>query len=187
MTKRIDLTGQTFGRLKVIELSHIHDQCIWLCVCNCGNMTRVEGRSLRKGITQSCGCYHREVAAKVCVFNGIIHGMSKSREYNSYMSAKNRCTNPNSQGYKDYGGRGIKFLFEDFEEFYDHIGPRPIGHILDRTANNGHYDFGNVRWVTPKLSVSNRRPKGTNKTGCKRMPNGGSYGRVFEAPISTGC
>nr|DAN76499.1 MAG TPA: Acetone carboxylase alpha subunit [Caudoviricetes sp.] len=35
--KRIDLTGQRFGRLTVIRYDHSeHDGAHWLCKCDCG-------------------------------------------------------------------------------------------------------------------------------------------------------
>lgn len=63
----IDLTGQIFGRLSVIEkqdedvLSNNKYHVIkWLCCCKCGNEVVVRGDSLRNGVTLSCGCYHKE-------------------------------------------------------------------------------------------------------------------------------
>ena len=69
----IDLKGQRFGRLTVIERSgtyrHYTDyweegamstQAIWRCVCDCGEETEVLGNNLRAGRTKSCGCLRRE-------------------------------------------------------------------------------------------------------------------------------
>ena len=86
-------------------------------------------------------------------------------EHTAYFAAKTRCTNPSSPSYHNYGGRGIKFLFTSFREFFDHIGPRPEGvHIsgraiysLERIDNYGHYELGNVKWATQKEQCNNRR------------------------------
>ena len=43
MGKFIDLTGQKFGRLIVLERSNICKKghtTFWLCQCNCGNIVR---------------------------------------------------------------------------------------------------------------------------------------------------
>ena len=64
MPKKIDLTGQTFGRLIVIrEYGRAKDGAVtWLCRClgrngdDCGKEVVVDGRNLRKGKTKSCGC-----------------------------------------------------------------------------------------------------------------------------------
>jgi len=81
-------------------------------------------------------------------------------EYNAYFKAKDRCTNPKSQAWPDYGGRGIKFLFTSFEEFLKEIGPKPTPkHTLDRLRVNEHYELGNVHWATWKEQANNRRLK----------------------------
>ena len=66
MGKRIDLTGQRFGRLTVIERrgSDKNKKALWLCKCECGNEVVVRGVSLTNGNTKSCGCYNSEKASK---------------------------------------------------------------------------------------------------------------------------
>lgn len=62
MPKAIDLTGQKFGKLTVIEkdkpyyTSGGHKQVKWLCKCECGNVVSVTSANLRSGNTTSCGC-----------------------------------------------------------------------------------------------------------------------------------
>lgn len=66
MAKFIDLTGQRFGRLVVIEKGEPHitsgGQYIttWKCKCDCGNITIVQAPKLKKGHTTSCGCIVKE-------------------------------------------------------------------------------------------------------------------------------
>ena len=84
---------------------------------------------------------------------------AKGPEYNAYRSAKQRCTNPNNPKWFDYGGRGIKFLFTNFSQFFIEIGRRPKGKVLDRRDNNGNYEQGNIRWVSISTSLKNRRRK----------------------------
>ena len=79
--------------------------------------------------------------------------------YRSYRNAKARCRN-NSGDYHLYAGRGIKFLFESYEQFFAELGPRPKGMSLDRIDNNGHYEPGNVRWATPEQQIANSRNEG---------------------------
>lgn len=53
----IDLRGQKFGRLTVLEkVSFAQGQTFWLCLCECGIPTRVRSRELRVGKIRSCGC-----------------------------------------------------------------------------------------------------------------------------------
>lgn len=78
-------------------------------------------------------------------------------EYSVWRGMKSRCENPNSFGYEYYGGRGIQVLFEDFMEFYEHVGPRPSSdYSIDRIDNDGNYEPGNVRWATTKQQARNR-------------------------------
>ena len=62
MPKKIDLTGQKFGRLTVLEdVGRSKDRrVIWRCLCDCGNMVDIRGNNLRCSNTQSCGCYKSE-------------------------------------------------------------------------------------------------------------------------------
>ena len=57
-TQLIDLTGQFFGELEVLEYkgSNKHNSAQWLCRCSCGTEKIIDGQSLRKGLTKSCGC-----------------------------------------------------------------------------------------------------------------------------------
>lgn len=56
----VDLTGQRFGRLTVIERQeHKGSRSAWKCKCDCGNVTTVAGTHLNSGATQSCGCMYR--------------------------------------------------------------------------------------------------------------------------------
>lgn len=58
----IDEVGKKYGRLTVMEFSHIskHNLACWKCICKCGNNTIVKGNSLRRGETKSCGCLNKE-------------------------------------------------------------------------------------------------------------------------------
>ena len=83
--------------------------------------------------------------------------VSNMPEYRAYRDAKSRCTNPNSARWYTHGGRGIKFMFNNFGEFFEAVGSRPEGMTLDRIDNDGHYQVGNLRWATPSQQMSNRR------------------------------
>ena len=64
MPKRLELTGQTFGRLTVLDLDHIASDgsSHWLCECGCRDRNRVvvRGYDLTHGHTSSCGCLRKE-------------------------------------------------------------------------------------------------------------------------------
>ena len=62
MGKPIDLTGQRFGKLLVLQRGEYHIEpsgrgvITWICQCDCGTIKSICGSSLRKGKTKSCGC-----------------------------------------------------------------------------------------------------------------------------------
>ena len=54
----VDLIGQRFGKLVVIEKTNKrnHEHVVWKCKCDCGNECYVPSHYLRNGETSSCGC-----------------------------------------------------------------------------------------------------------------------------------
>lgn len=55
--KKLDLTGQRYGYLRVLApADNIGSRTAWLCRCDCGRETVVKTCHLRCGHTQSCGC-----------------------------------------------------------------------------------------------------------------------------------
>ena len=66
MPQFIDLTGQKFGRLLVLEkgpeyLSGGRKRFKWKCLCDCGNIYFTRGDALKNGSTKSCGCLKKDV------------------------------------------------------------------------------------------------------------------------------
>jgi hypothetical protein len=159
MPKLIDLTGQRFGRLTVIER---HDLKRWKCICDCGNVTYSDGYQLRKGITRSCGCYH----AELCGNQHRKHGFTKTRLYRIFYKMKERCYRPTNDNYKYYGGLGIKICDEwlnDFNSFAQWaITNGYEEHLtIDRIENEKDYCPENCRWVTIQEQQRNKRKRGT--------------------------
>lgn len=57
MGKPLDLIGQRFGHLTVIEfVESKNKKRWWRCKCDCGNEKITDTGSLRSGNTKSCGC-----------------------------------------------------------------------------------------------------------------------------------
>lgn len=59
MPRKLDLTGQRFGKLTVLRpAENIAGRTAWTCLCDCGRETVVRTSHLRSGITKTCGCQH---------------------------------------------------------------------------------------------------------------------------------
>ena len=57
MRKRLDLTGQRFGKITVVRpAENIGTKTAWVCRCDCGQETVVKTCHLRDGHAKSCGC-----------------------------------------------------------------------------------------------------------------------------------
>lgn len=66
MSRFIDLTGNTYGRLTVLCKDNerkTNSGSYWICKCDCGNIKSIKSSSLRRGEIQSCGCLRNEKVA----------------------------------------------------------------------------------------------------------------------------
>jgi len=161
------LMHRVFGNLTVENYggkNHVGQVC-WLCRCSCGNpeLISVIGTNLLRevGGTKSCGCIHINRMS-----DRATHRMSDSPEYQAWRNMIARCNNPNHEAYKNYGGRGIKVLWNSFEEFYADMGDRPSSDLsIERVNNDDVYWNHNVIWATAIEQARNQRVQTNNNTG----------------------
>lgn len=155
----VDAIGKRYGRLTVIARagSNKKKNAVWLCICDCGNYTKVAGNKLRSGHTQSCGCLFKEQQSK----GRAIHNGNHEALYSVWKGIRQRCNDPNFPAYKNYGARGIAMCTEwndyaAFRAWAYQAGYSP-GLDIDRINNNSNYSPENCRWVSRKKNCNNTR------------------------------
>lgn len=159
MSKFIDVAGQKFGRLVVVERveNDKKGQAMWKCRCECGNECVVAGTYLRKGLTKSCGCLWYDAIKQA----NSTHGEYHTRLRSIWTGIKNRCYNKNEPAYRYYGGKGVSMCGEWFEDFLAfkswaiHNGYSE-DLTIDRIDVDGDYCPENCRWVSMKKQCNNR-------------------------------
>ena len=166
---RKDITGQKFGRLTVLCAFRKSRHALWECLCDCGNTSMHTGGNLRLGIAKSCGCLnseHRQNFAEKSTTHGHMRNRRATPTYKAYQHAKARCENTYGGDYTKYGGRGVEFRFNNFSQWYAELGDKPEPkrlYTIGRKNDSGHYEPGNVEWITRKEQVNRARSRVTWK------------------------
>lgn len=175
--------GDKFGRLTVVGMGQKGRYRYYaVCKCDCGIEKSIRCDALVSGAALSCGCLHKDIITT--------HSLSASPHYSRWRNMIERCENPDNSSYQDYGGRGIK-VCERWHDVSLFIGDLPPGYVngmqMDRIDNDGDYEPGNIRWVTPKRNSSNRRTtrviqyNGVSRTASEwSRLLGGSHGLVSQ-------
>ncbi len=134
-------------------------------------------RFTKSGLACYCReCKHRQGREYYAQFKDTVRRRHQKyiKEYRStirgylgqvFNDMNQRCNNPKYKEYRNYGGRGIQNKFKSIDGFRDYVidelGIASIDQIrglqIDRIDNDGHYEPGNIRFVTSKVNSNNKR------------------------------
>jgi hypothetical protein len=172
MNTRLNLIGQTFGRLTAIADAPRtkHQTTQFVCLCECGNVHTVSGNNLKRGMVKSCGCFNNEKRAENSIKRLTTHGARGTNGdlkhkilYTCWVNMRERCFNPHRDQFEHYGGRGIQVCAQwslSFEAFWrDMQATWSPGLCIDRKDNAGHYNKDNCRWATQSDQLRNQRKR----------------------------
>ncbi len=165
MTKRAIVNiGDVFGRLRVVSITKNRKADgrsfrLGGFQCSCGNKVNKPLADVVSGNTRSCGCLRTDYITK---HGYSAHGPGRKHPlYAAWGGAVQRCTNPKSQRYHRYGGRGIKMCAawrHDAAAFIAYCIAHgwERGLSIDRIDNEGDYEPGNIRCVSMHENLKNR-------------------------------
>jgi hypothetical protein len=142
--------GDRFSEWEVLSVA-----AVCKCRCSCGRVCLVYRNNLTRGKSKRCKTCRRR-------FKSVVPERIYLKLKERVVAAISRCSDLDNP---DYGGRGIKVFgawLIDPGLFIDYLATLPghdqAGLLLDRINNNGDYEPGNLRFVTPVESAGNRRP-----------------------------
>jgi hypothetical protein len=156
-TREAELRRLPLGTLTIVPGSIRREgrnyQLVDATCAACGQTFTFHADNIRTGKTRRCRCqrYYRKYDDP--------RAKRLSERYDAMVA---RCHNPNYKWYPAYGGRGIRVKFKTREDFIcwmlEHL-PHPTykGVQIDRVNNDGHYEPGNLRLVTPKQNLRNKQ------------------------------
>lgn len=158
MAKRLNLTGEKYGGITVLEYdsNDKFGHSKWKCICSCGKEFVAIGDNLKRHHYLSCGCKNPAKTGDI----SRTHGMTNTRFYNIWDNMKRRCQNKNNKSFSYYGGRGITVCekWESFDGFckdmYDTYSEKMT---LERVDVNSGYFKENCTWIPHKMQSRNKR------------------------------
>ena len=160
-----DWVGHRHGKLTIIGFEGIirfnggGRATVFRFRCDCG-ADFVSQKSNVIPSRKDCGCGQPEKTAT------IPPGGSGHPLYSVWNGMIQRCENPKTKSFRDYGARGIAVcgrwktgngIMTGLECFASDMGPRPDGFTIERVQSDRGYEPGNCVWLSKPDQSKNRR------------------------------
>lgn len=193
-----DHTGKRFGMIVILgrepEMRPSRSgkrRAYWRYRCDCGTEKSILPSGFVSGQIKDCGC-QRVWKSKPRHGHAPYGNMSPT--YRNWIAMRDRCRNPNSISYRNYGARGIGIdpRWDVFENFLADMGERPHGLTLDRIDSSKGYGPSNCRWATWKVQGLNRANvrqimfDGRTQAACEVALQHGINSKAFHRRIGDG-
>ena len=94
-----------------------------------------------------------------------MHGLSGTHFYGKWTLIYSRCKYPKTNGYKNYGGKGIIVEWDSFKSFKEDMYESYLLHLkrygekdttIERINRLGNYNKKNCIWATLKEQANNK-------------------------------
>lgn len=151
--------GETYGYIKVVfGPFSTNGARHWVCECKCGKQIARDLEGLRNAVrTKKGGCLPCSKKSDRVI---------DRPTYAAYYQLRDKCTNPKSEQFKNYGAAGLKLCERwqnSFEEFLKDVGVRPgPGYVLARKNDDPVFSAENTKWMT-RAEYSQARAEAAKK------------------------
>ena len=174
-----DLTGQTFGSLKVLNKSvqiptDKQKQGVWWdCECKCGKIIQVLTKSLRNGQTTSCGCTYSNCSPECNDYEEYDETTylfwDKNHEY-SFLADKEDLSKILEHYWRSSKGYWFTFIYVEGKRtklpLQNYLLNTDRKKIIDhKNGDQGNNKKNNLREVTYQQNAVNKKIYVQNNTG----------------------
>lgn len=167
----VDISGQRFGRLVALRISHADrfKRKVWECACDCGRTAIVSSNNLRSGNTVSCGCALSEASRRNLAVSHARNRGSRNWRYNPSLTTEDRLRRRDLRAIKEW--RRAVFERDSFTCVLCGVrGGRLHAHHLDSFAEHRDRRFAVDNGVT--LCVRHHKEfhftRGGERVSCTR-------------------